>query len=127
MRKRLQCQACGFIDAKESFDESGMDDQCPSCGSLKVEEADWGFGLGDIIAQDETTMPSFEGVGKVGGGTEYEVDRRVVDDDTGDRLYWLEYEEDGVSGTKVKKVLKSAKNVELNYEFVRKADGDNDE
>lgn len=68
------------------------------------------FDVGDMIVEDPDFRPSFEGVGKV-EGPEHEIKRRLVDTDSGEGLYWTEWEEADQTHTS----LKSAKMVHMNY------------
>ena len=74
----------------------------------------WQFEKGDVVVEDDTFAPSFEGVGSVASTTEFEVKYRFEDFDTGEKYYFTEYSDGGV----VKTSLKSASMVHGCYNKV---------
>jgi len=76
-----------------------------------TDREEWRFEVGDVLVERDEMSPSFEGVGKVTGGTEYEVKYRFVDEN-GERFYHTEYDR----GEKTDTQLKSATMVHNLYE-----------
>lgn len=71
---------------------------------------DWKFDLRDTIRVEE----KFSILPEEAERTAYTVTRRLIDDDTGERFYWVEY----AHGDLLKTQLKLAMMVERDYERV---------
>lgn len=62
MRKAFECGVCGFYGPRRDFDESGMDDVCPSCGSHHVEEVEICEVCGEPYLEDYSRLEEGESV-----------------------------------------------------------------
>lgn len=79
-------------------------------------EHEWEFEVGDLVAKAGLMFDTMPGP-DMGKRTQKEVLRRIIDADTGDRMYQLEYNRDG----EIKTTVYSAP-VLLNYEKVGEVD-----
>lgn len=76
-------------------------------------EREWVYDIGDLVARENTTpMPGTDSA--LVSRTEYEVLRRLVDSDSGEALYYLEYED----GSNIKNQLYVEDVLRLNFEKV---------